>query len=80
MIRLKYILHAPSKSPFFVQNGFNSVPCCLHIMLERSKVPLTQTVTLMVCVNEPISCSIMFTMGKVMAKLKKCLMLSDGNE
>ena len=50
-------LHVMSTSPFFVpfKNGFNQVLCCcLHVTLKRSKVPLTETMTLTVGVNEPI--------------------------
>ena len=38
------------------KNEFNVAPwCCLHVMLKRSKVPLTKTVRLMVRVNKPLA-------------------------
>ena len=53
-IRLR--VHVPSMSPFFVlfRNGFNAgLWDCLHMMSKRSKVPLTQMVTLTLRVNKP---------------------------
>ena len=57
LFRIKVRLHKPSKSPFLVpfKNGFSAVLWSfLHVMLKRSKVPLTKTATLMVHVNEPL--------------------------
>ena len=49
--------HMQSISPFFIpfKIGLNTVLwCCLRVTLKRSKMLLTKTVTLMVCVNEPL--------------------------
>ena len=54
-IRIRLHLYVPSMSPFFVpfKNEFNIVLWrCLHVMLRRSKVPLTKTVMLTVRVNK----------------------------
>ena len=51
-------LHVPSNSPFFVpfKNEFNTpLWSCLHVTLERSKVPLTKTETFTVSVNKLLS-------------------------
>ena len=48
-------VHVASTSPFFVlfKSGFNAVLWrCVQVTSTRSKVPLTKTVTLAVCVNE----------------------------
>ena len=51
-------LHVLSKLPFLCPLKMGSTQtvlwCCFHIVLKRSKVPLTKTVTLMVCGNEPL--------------------------
>ena len=56
LLLVKPHLHITSKSAFFVpfQNGISvSLWFCLHITFKISKVPLTKTVTLTVCVNRP---------------------------
>ena len=49
--------YRPLTSPFFVpfKIGLNAdLWSCLHVILKRSKVPLTKTMTLTVRVNEPL--------------------------
>ena len=48
-------LHVPSTSSFFIlfKNGFNTTLWCyFHVLSKRSKMPLTKTETLTVCVNK----------------------------
>ena len=56
---VKPCLYVSFITPFLVpfKNRSNAVLwCCIHMTSNRSKVPLTKAVTLMVCVNEALSC------------------------